>query len=151
MPGRTHFAHQIIMTTRQAYGYGTEVRLSFGEAQAKLIELLAAEGFGVLTTIDVQAKLKEKLGTDMEEYVILGACNPPIVAEALAVEKEIGLLLPCNVIVYRKNGRTFVSAILPAGMMKMIGNPVLDPIAERVEEKLKAVIDRIAAVSAAKR
>ena len=139
------------MTKRQAYGYGTEVRLSFGETQAKLIELLAAEGFGVLCTIDVQAKLKEKLGADMDEYVILGACNPPIAAEALAVEKEIGLLLPCNVIVYRKNGHTFVSAILPAGMMQLIGNPALDPIAERVEAKLKAVIDRIAAVSAAKR
>jgi len=125
------------------YGYGKEVDMDFDSAVEKTIEELRKEGFGVLTEIDVKATLKEKLGIDYEDYLILGACNPPLAHRALVAEKEIGLLLPCNVIVYRDGERTHVSAILPTRAMSMVENEDLKKVAEEVEEKLKRVIDSI--------
>jgi len=123
------------------YSYKREIALSFADAVIKTKEELAKEGFGILTEIDVQATLKKKLNVDYENYTIIGACNPPFAYNALRTEKEIGLFLPCNVIVYVDGGNTFVSAILPTVAMGSIGNPVLSTIAHTVEEKLKKVVD----------
>jgi uncharacterized protein (DUF302 family) len=126
-----------------SYGYSKQVDLSFSEADKKVRGELQKEGFGVLTEIDVRKILKEKLDVDYEDYIILGACNPPFAHKALEAEKEIGLLLPCNVIVYRKKNRTFVSAINPMEAMGMVDNPELQKIAGEVGEKLREVIDAI--------
>ena len=125
------------------YGYKREIPLPFAEAVLKTKDELSKEGFGVLTEIDVKATLKKKLDVDYENYIILGACNPPFALEALRAEKDIGLLLPCNIIVYEENGKTFVSAILPTVAMEMVENTSLADIAKIVEEKLKKVIDNI--------
>jgi len=125
------------------YGYGKTVTCGFEIAIAKVTEELKKEGFGVLSKIDIQAKVKEKLGKEMDRYVILGACNPGFAFEALEAEQEIGLLLPCNVIVYEKEGKVIVSAILPTVAMGFISNPKLQCVAEKVEPNLKMVIDRL--------
>ncbi|MEJ2568742.1 MAG: DUF302 domain-containing protein, partial [candidate division WOR-3 bacterium] len=106
-------------------------------------EELKKEGFGILTEIDVKETLKKKLNVDFNKYVILGACNPPFAYKSLQAELDIGLMLPCNVIVYEKENRIFVSAILPTVAMSMIENENLREIAEQVEEKLRKVIDSI--------
>ncbi len=126
-----------------AYGYSKLVGYDFETAKQKVTEALKEKGFGVLTTIDVQAKMKEKLNVDMEPYIILGACNPPSAYKVLQAETEIGLLLPCNVIIYKKNGEVRVSAIRPAQAMSMIDKPELKPLADDVEQKLKSVIENI--------
>src|SRR3989344_5161255 len=125
------------------YGYKRKVPLPFGEAVKKAKRDLTKEGFGVLTEIDVKASLKEKLGLDYDNYLILGACNPPFALKALQAEKDIGLLMPCNVIVYEDGGKVFVSAILPTVAMGMVGNPSLADIAKTAEGKLKNVVDTI--------
>ncbi len=125
------------------YGYKKIVSYPFEKALEKTIEELKKEGFGILTTIDLQAKMKEKLNKDMERYVILGACNPPLAFEAIEAEKEIGLLLPCNVIVYETSGKVHVSAVIPSVAMGFIQNQKLASVAAQVEPKLKAVIDRL--------
>lgn len=125
------------------YGYSKIVDFPFAEAVEKVTEFLASEGFGVLTTIDVKATMKKKLDVDYENYIILGACNPPFAHQALQAEKEIGLLLPCNVIVYETDGVVHVSAILPAVAMSMVDNEELRDIATQVEEKLKTAIDKL--------
>lgn len=125
------------------YGYKKQVLLSFTEALEKTKSELSKEGFGVLTEIDVKANLEKKLGVEYGQYIILGACNPPFAYRALQAEKDIGLLMPCNVIIYEDNGKTFVSAILPTVAMGMIDNPLLAEIAKQVEEKLKKVVDNI--------
>ena len=125
------------------YGYKRKTSLSFTEAVEKTKTELAKEGFGILTEIDVKATLKKKLNVDHEDYLILGACNPPFALEALQAEKEIGLLLPCNVIVYGESGVVFVSAILPTVAMGMVENPSLADIGKTAEEKLKRAIDNV--------
>ncbi len=125
------------------YGYKRKVPLPFREAVEKTRTELAKEGFGVLTEIDVKAALKKKLNVNYENYLILGACNPPFALKALQAEKDIGLLMPCNVIVYEEKGQVFVSAILPTVAMGMIGNSSLADIAKTAEEKLKKVINGI--------
>ncbi len=124
------------------YGYSKLTNLSFEEAMTKVKETLQAEGFGVLTEIDVKATMKKKLDVDYDNYTILGACNPAFANKALQSEKEIGLLLPCNVIVYEDNG-VHVSAILPSAGMSMVENEALASIAEEVEPKLKRAIDAV--------
>lgn len=131
------------MPKQTSYGYSTTVDLSFDEAVQKTTTLLKEQGFGVLTIIHVKATMKKKLDKDMEDYVILGACNPPNAAKALDAEIEIGLLLPCNVIVYVKDGQTHVSAVMPSAMMGAIGNSELNEVADFVEEKLRHVIDQL--------
>ena len=125
------------------YGYKKETALPFAEVVLKTKEELAKEGFGVLMEIDVKATLKKKLDIDYGNYIILGACNPPFALKALQTEKDIGLLLPCNIIVYDENGKTFASAILPTVAMEMAENPFLADIAKTVEGKLKKVIENI--------
>ena len=125
------------------YGYKKQVRISFEGALEKTREELQKEGFGILTEIDVKTTLKKKLDVDYDNYLILGACNPAFAYQALQAEKDIGLLLPCNVIVYEQDGETFVSAIVPTVAMGIVDNEDLRGIAAKVEEKLKKVIDRI--------
>jgi len=125
------------------YSYTKQVPLSFREAKEKTTAALAQEGFGILTEIDVKAALKKKLGVEYGEYIILGACNPPFAYQALQAEKEIGVFMPCNVIIYEDGGKTFVSAILPTVTIGAVNNPSLVEIAKTVEQKLKKVINNI--------
>ena len=117
--------------------------MTFEDAVKKTKEELQKEYFGVLTQIDVKKTMKAKLDVDFENYIILGACNPPFAHKALMAEKEIGLLLPCNVIVYVENNKTFVSAIKPTIAMNMIDNDAMKELAEQVEAKLKTVVDGV--------
>ncbi len=125
------------------YGYKREVNISYDEAITKVKAELQKEGFGVLTEIDVKATLKKKLGVDYDNYIILGACNPPFAYQALQAEKDVGLLLPCNVIVYSAGKRTFVAAIMPTRAMSMVENEKLHDVAVQVEAKVNKVIDSI--------
>lgn len=125
------------------YGYKRSFNISYKDAIKRTKEELKKEGFGILTEIDVKETLKKKLNVDFYKYSILGACNPPFAYKSLQAELDIGLMLPCNVIVYEKENKVFVSAIVPTVAMSMIKNDTLREIAERVEEKLKRVIDNI--------
>ena len=125
------------------YHYKKEIGMSYQKAVAKAKEELQKEGFGILTEIDVKATLKKKLDVDFDDYIILGACNPPLAYKALQSEKDLGLMMPCNVIIYTNKGKTYGAAIRPIIQMEKIGNPDLVPIAVHVEQKLKKVIDSI--------
>ncbi|MFA6455911.1 MAG: DUF302 domain-containing protein [Bacteroidota bacterium] len=125
------------------YGFSKKVSLSFDEAIEKVTEELKKEGFGVLTTIDIKETLKKKINVDVPRYTILGACNPHFSHQALQVETEIGLLLPCNVIVYEKDGSTFVSVFDPMVMEKIIDNPAMHSVADGVQQKLRRVFDSV--------
>jgi uncharacterized protein (DUF302 family) len=125
------------------YGYGRLLNISFETALQRARESLKAEGFGVLCEIDIKSKLKEKLGINFSNYVILGACNPPLAHQALQMEMNLGLLLPCNVIVYEKDGNSFVASIDAAKMLSVVNNPMLASIAGEVNEKLRRVIDNL--------
>jgi uncharacterized protein (DUF302 family) len=125
------------------YGYKRQVDLSIEEAQNRIEAELAAEGFGVLTRIALHEKLKEKLGVDVPPYIILGACNPPFAKRSLDIEKELGLFLPCNVVVYEDHGKTHVATVRPTQMMRVVENPALDTIAAEVEAKLKRALDQV--------
>ena len=125
------------------YGFSKTVDLSFEDTINKVTEELKKEGFGILTTIDVKETLKNKIDVDFKKYTILGACNPPLAHKALQAEEEIGLLLPCNVIVYDKEGKSVVSVFDPSLMTKVVENENLNPIAEEVKEKLQRVFDSI--------
>lgn len=125
------------------YGFSKTVSLEFGAAIQKVTQELAKEGFGVLTTIDVKETLKKKLQVDFPRYTILGACNPPSALQALTVEEQIGLLLPCNVIVYEKEGRTVVGFFDPMVMMKVVENPRIKPIALDIAERLLRVMTAV--------
>ena len=126
------------MTT---FGIRKVLRASYDEALVRVPEALKSEGFGVLTEIDVQSTLKQKLGVDFRRYKILGACNPPLAHEALQAELEVGLMLPCNVIVYeRDDGKAVVVAIDPMQTVAASGNPKLATLAETVKQKLTRVI-----------
>jgi uncharacterized protein (DUF302 family) len=126
-----------------AYGYVRAVDLPFDEAVARTESALKAEGFGVLCAIDIQAKLKEKLGVDFPRYVILGTCNPPLAHEALRHEIGLGLLLPCNAVVYEKDGRVYVGVVDAERMVSVTGNPDMAPMARQVNEKLRRAVDAL--------
>lgn len=126
-----------------SYGMSKTVSMSYEKAIEKVTEELKKEGFGVLTTIDVKDTLKRKLDVDFNKYIILGACNPPFAYKALQAEEQIGLLLPCNVIVYEKEGRTVVGIFDPMTMTKMVENEALKPIAEDVAARLQRVFQAI--------
>jgi uncharacterized protein (DUF302 family) len=125
------------------YGFSKTVALSVEQAIERIKEELSKEGFGILTSIDIQETLKRKLNVEFSKYVILGACNPPFAYKSLQAEPEIGLLLPCNVIVYEKDGKTVVAAFDPTIMTAIIENPAIRPIAESVREKLQRAIDSV--------
>ncbi len=117
---------------------------TFEEVVGRTMEALKEEGFGVLTEIDVQDTLKEKLDIDFREYLILGACNPPLAHRALESEPFIGLLLPCNVIVFeRDDGGVEVAAILPSEMFSIVDNSQLEPIVVEVQELLQRVLEQV--------
>jgi uncharacterized protein (DUF302 family) len=123
------------------YAIAKTVSLSYAQAIEKVKEELKKEGFGVLTTIDVKETLKQKLDVDFKKYIILGACNPPFAHQALQAEEEIGLLLPCNVIVYEKDEKTtVVSAIDPMTMIPIVENEKIRAVADAVKERLQKVI-----------
>lgn len=125
------------------YGFSKTTDYSFEEAIQKVTDELKKEGFGVLTTIDVKETLKNKLNVDFKKYTILGACNPPLAHQALQAEEELGLLLPCNVIVYEKDGKSVVSFFDPMVMSSIIDNPNMKPVAEEVKKKLERVLDAV--------
>jgi len=126
------------------YGFRKTLKIPYDEAIEKVTQALKEQGFGILTQIDVKDTLKKKLNVDFRKYIILGACNPPFAYQSLQAETEIGLLLPCNVIVYEDNSsNTAVSAIDPESAMSMIDNPKLKQIAVQVSTKLKAVIESL--------
>lgn len=132
--------------TEATYGFGTTIDAPFEEAIERTKVALKAEGFGVLTTIDVKATMKEKIDVDFEPYVILGACNPHLAHRALQAEHELGLLLPCNVIVHEHDGKSRVSVVDPAQMLGFVGdNPDLKAVAAEAEAKLRRVVDALAA------
>ena len=127
------------------YSLAIDVDRDFEDVLATTRQALADEGFGVLTEIDVKATMKAKLDVDRDEYVILGACNPPLAHQALEAEPELGVLLPCNVVVYRADDRTRVSAVAAEQMLGMVGNQALEPVATEVAGRLRRVLDAIAA------
>jgi uncharacterized protein (DUF302 family) len=127
-----------------AFGIQKTLDVGFDQALAKVPEALKAEGFGVLTEIDVQATLKKKLDVDFRRYRILGACNPPFAHRALQHSLDVGMLMPCNVIVYETDdGKAVVSAVDPMQTMAAQGDPVMRPLAEQVRQKLQRVIDSL--------
>jgi uncharacterized protein (DUF302 family) len=128
----------------QAYSIRTTVNTSYEETIPRVTDALKQEGFGILTQIDVKDTLKKKLNIDFAKYVILGACNPPLAHRALSSETEIGLLLPCNVIVYEgKDGRTVVAAQDPDAALGIVGNPAIAPVAQEARERLVRVIESL--------
>lgn len=132
------------MPEMRAYAMAVRVRADFDSAHRRTVELLATEGFGVLTEIDVAATLKKKLGVEFPPYVILGACNPPLAHRALTAEADIGVLLPCNVVVWANDdGSCTVTALDPVRQFSLVGNPQVEPVAHEVQERLARVLDRI--------
>lgn len=126
-----------------AYGIGTVVDLAPAEAEEKVRTALADEGFGVLTEIDVQATMKAKLDLDVAPYRILGACNPPLAHRALQADQDIGMLLPCNVVIYESSKGTVVAAMEPNLMAQMSSSPDLIEIAAEARERLVRVIEAV--------
>ena len=125
------------------YYFSKMIDLDFDGAIIKVTEELKKEGFGILTDIDVKATLKKKLDIDFHKYRILGACNPPFAYQALQAEDKIGTMLPCNVIVQEKDGKTEVSAIDPLASMQAVKNEALASIAQEVRLKLRTVIEKL--------
>jgi uncharacterized protein (DUF302 family) len=128
------------------YGKAVSVDLPFDVAVDRVKSLLTDEGFGVLCDIDVSKTLREKIGTEFRPYRIIGACNPSLALQGLSRESQLGLLLPCNVVIQRENGQTIVSAIDTRSLLSLVGNPELEPIAEDVNARLQRVLERIAEV-----
>lgn len=127
-----------MIAATSGYGVGTTVALDYPHAVERVKEALAAEGFGILCEIDVAATMKKKLDVDFRPYVILGACNPPLAYRALTAERDIGLLLPCNVIVYADDipGRSVIAAMDPVVALEVTGNASIRPLAEDVKSRL---------------
>ena len=125
------------------YGFSKTTDYNFEQAIDKVIEELKKEGFGILTSIDVKETLKKKINVDFKKYTILGACNPALAYQALLAEEELGLLLPCNVIVYEKNDKTVVSIFDPNVMAYLIDNSEMKIVAEEVKNKLKRVLEAV--------
>ncbi len=125
------------------YGFSKNIDLPYEKAVEKVTEELKKEGFGVLTSIDVKETLKKKIDVDFKKYIILGACNPPLAHKALQSEEQLGLLLPCNVIVYENNGGSTVSFFDPMIMTQLIDNEKLKTVAEEVQTKMKRVYETI--------
>jgi uncharacterized protein (DUF302 family) len=126
-----------------SYGFTKELNKPYEAVIEEVTAALKKEGFGILTEINIKDKLKEKLGVEFRKYMILGACSPANAYKSLQVEENIGLMLPCNVIVYEKGGKTVLSVIKPATAMQMIDNAELRKIAENVESQLKQAFDTV--------
>jgi uncharacterized protein (DUF302 family) len=131
----------------EKYYFKTTVDMPYKEAVEMVREKLADEGFGILTEIDVKATLKMKLDVDFKPYIILGACNPSLAYKTLQVEEQIGLMLPCNVVVQEAaNGGSIVAALNPLVAMQSVGNPELEPTAKEVTGKLRRAIQALEAL-----
>jgi uncharacterized protein (DUF302 family) len=126
-----------------SYGFKKELNMPYEGVVLKVREALKKEGFGILTEINIKDKLKEKLEVDFNKYIILGACNPPNAYRALQAEPDIGLMLPCNVIVYEAGGKTILAVVKPTVSMQMIDNKDLENTAVEVEGLLKKVFDAV--------
>ena len=133
----------MITVSGRAYTLHGTTPLSFQDAVARVRDTLKEEGFGVLTEIDVQATLREKLGVELEPYLILGACNPTFAHRALQLESELGALLPCNVVVYEQDGATHVSAVDPVAMLGIVENPDLEPIGHQIRERVERAVEAV--------
>lgn len=134
----------MLENAQMSYYLAKNVSKTYDEALAAATEALKAEGFGVLTEIDVKETLKKKLDVDFQKYKILGACNPQLARKALTAENQVGVLLPCNVVVQEHaDGRVEVSAMDPSGAMAMIGNKELDAIAAEVRTRLERVLAKL--------
>lgn len=137
----THVEGGLQMDLQTPYAFGKTVEMTYAEAERKVREELAKEGFGVLTEIDVKKKFAEKLQKEFRDYIILGACNPPLAFEALNREVDLGTLLPCNVVVYvRDDGKTAVMVMDPVAALSMIGNPEMVDFAKKISEKMERVL-----------
>jgi len=134
------------MQSTTEYGFAVRLNVPYDEAVRQVTAALKEEGFGVLTEIDVQATLRQKLDVDFRRFVILGACNPPLAYRALQADLDVGLLLPCNVVVYEDGTDSVVSIIDPVAMLGVIENPALRPVADEAREKLHNVIHGLRAV-----
>jgi uncharacterized protein (DUF302 family) len=127
------------------YALSTVLNTSYEEAISKVTDALKEEGFGVLTEIDVKSTLKKKLDVDFRKYVILGACNPPYAFRTLQADLDVGLLLPCNVIIYETDDKkAYISALNPVSALEVIKSQELRKIAAEVSEKLKRVVEKVA-------
>jgi len=127
------------------YYFNKTVQNDFETSKAMVIDALKSEGFGIVSEIDMQAKLKEKLGVDFKKYLILGACNPSFAYKALLAEEKIGVMLPCNIVLIDNgNGSTEVAAIHPDVSMMAVENPALETFAHEITEKLERVIEALA-------
>ena len=127
-----------------SYGYGKQLKgVSLEEARSRVSEELAKEGFGILTEIDVKATLKKKLDVDFRPYVILGACNPTLAHRALGAESQIGLLLPCNVVIQEEGDGVTVSIADPQAMFSLVKNPKLKPVVEEADQRLRRVLEAL--------
>ena len=124
------------------YGISVRTAVPFPEAVRRVREALAAQGFGVLTEIDVRATLRDKLGADMEDYLILGACNPPLAHQALAADRKVGLLLPCNVVIRTGHGQTIIEALDPQIIAEVAGQ-ALRPVAAEAAARIRAALAAI--------
>ena len=142
--GKEQIVNETHPLTTNGYGFGTTLEVPFTEAVERTTEALKVEGFGVLTTIDVRQTMQEKLGVDFEPYVILGACNPQLAYRGLQVEHELGLLLPCNVIVHEHEGASVVSVVDPAQMLGVVGdNTELRAVAAEAGDRLRRVVSAL--------
>lgn len=140
----------IKQTTR--YGISVTVALPYDQAVERTRAALAKEGFGVLSEIDVKSTLKKKLDADFRPYIILGACNPPLAHKALSAELDIGLLLPCNVVVYAADdpGKSVVAAMDPVEALSLTGNDGIRPLASDVRSRLERVLEDLERASRAR-
>ena len=125
------------------YGMTIHTSIPFADAVARVRDALKAQGFGVLTEIDVKATLRDKLGQDIEDYLILGACNPPLAHRALDADRKIGLLLACNVVVRTADGQTIIEALNPQVMVEVAGQPSLKPVADEATSRIRAALDSV--------
>jgi uncharacterized protein (DUF302 family) len=133
----------MVTASDRTYTLHGTTALPFADAVAKVRETLKEEGFGVLTEIDVQATLREKLGVETEPYLILGACNPTFAHRALQLESELGALLPCNVVVYEHDGATYVSAVDPVAMLGIVENADLDAVGRQIRERVGRAVEAV--------
>jgi uncharacterized protein (DUF302 family) len=129
-----------MMSTSRGYAFQATIRSPYADVLEKIGTALKEEGFGILTALNMQAILKEKLGSSFRRYSILGACNPPLAQRALDRDLDAGLILPCSIVVYEEDGGTVVSIANPMAMMSLLDNPELKPIAEEADAKLRRVL-----------
>ncbi len=125
------------------YSYKRKLNKDFDTAFSTLKQKLGEKGFGLLTQVDVQETLRKKIGADWDRYLILGICNPKLAYQALQQEYEIGLLLPCKMILYEREGSVYLSMILPSVAMGIVGNPQLEKLALKVEAMMKEIVESI--------